>query len=113
MKPIRFVGSAKDDISVFPNAARIRAGHELFMVQSGRDPDDWKPISVIGPGAREIRVRDSSGAFRVIYVAKFEDAIYVLHAFQKKTQKTAVNDLDLAKERYRIARELSQGSKHD
>ena len=83
------------------------------MVQSGRDPDDWKPISVIGPGAREIRVRDSSGAFRVIYVAKFEDAIYVLHAFQKKTQKTAVNDLDLAKERYRIARELSQGAKHD
>jgi len=83
------------------------------MVQSGRDPDDWKPISVIGPGAREIRVRDSSGAFRVIYVAKFEDAIYVLHAFQKKTQKTALNDLDLAKERYRIARELSQGAKHD
>jgi phage-related protein len=113
MKRLRFVGSAKDDLSTFPNAARNRAGHELFMVQVGREPDDWKSISAVGSGAREIRVRDEAGAFRVIYVARFEDAVYVLHAFQKKTQKTSRADLQLAKERYRIARELAQGAKHD
>ena len=83
MKPVRFVGSVKDDLSAFPKPARIRAGHELFMVQAGREPDDWKPMSTVGPGACEIRVRDQAGMFRVIYVARFEDAIYVLHAFQK------------------------------
>ena len=113
MKRIRFVGSAKDDLSAFPKAVRSRAGQELFMVQIGRDPDDWKPLSIIGAGAREIRLRDETGAFRLIYVAKFEDAVYVLHSFQKKTQKISRADLELAKERYRIARELAQGEKHD
>jgi phage-related protein len=110
---IRFIGSAKHDLSAFPLAARNRAGHELFMVQVGREPDDWKPMSTIGLGAREIRVRDAAGAFRVIYVARFEDAVYVLHAFQKKAQKTSRADLGLATERYRMARELAQGAKHD
>jgi len=77
------------------------------MVQVGRDPNDWKPLSIVGQGAREIRVRDEAGAFRVIYVARFEDAVYVLHAFQKKSQTTSREDLKLAKERYRIARELA------
>ena len=107
MKRIRFVGSAKDDLSAFPKAVRTRAGQELFMVQVGREPNDWKPLSIVGPGAREIRVRDEAGAFRVIYVARFEDAVYVLHAFQKKSQTTSREDLKLAKERYRIARELA------
>ena len=97
MKPVRFIGSAKDDLAAFPEMARSRAGYELFMTQVGRDPDDWKPMADIGPGACEIRVRDSAGAYRVIYVAKFKDAVYVLHAFQKKTQKTPRADLDLAK----------------
>jgi phage-related protein len=113
MKRVRFVGSAKDDLSAFPHVARTRAGHELFMVQIGRDPDDWKPVSIVGAGAREIRVRDAGGAFRVIYVARFEDAVYVLHAFQKKTQTITRADLKMAKERYRMARELAQGAKHD
>ena len=73
------------------------------MVQVGREPENWKPMSVVGRGAREIRVSDASGAFRVIYVAAFGSAIYVLHAFQKKTQKTARTDIDLAKRRYREA----------
>lgn len=81
------------------------------MIQVGRDPDDWKPMSSVGPGACEIRVRDRSGAYRVIYVAKFTDAVYVLHAFQKKTQKTARADLDLAMQRYRIAQEFAGGAK--
>ena len=82
------------------------------MVQVGRNPDNWKPMASVGPGASEIRVRDQTGAFRVIYVAKFEDAVYVLHAFHKKTQKTARGDLDLAKRRYGIARELAEGANH-
>jgi len=109
MKLVRFMGSAKYDLSAFPKSARIRAGHELFMVQVGRDPDDWKPMSTVGPGVREIRVRDEAGAFRVIYVANFEDAVYVLHAFQKKTRKTARADLKLATLRYRDARVLAKG----
>ncbi len=107
MKPVRFVGGSKDDPAAFPKSARIRAGHELFMVQVGRDPDDWKPVTLVGPGACEIRVRDEAGAFRVIYVAKFEDAIYVLHAFQKKTRKTSRADLKLARRRYREARAMA------
>ena len=84
IKPVRFIGSAKDDLSVFPKSARARAGQDLFMVQVGRNPDDWKPMSSVGPGACEIRVRDEAGAFRVIYVAKLEDAVYVLHAFPEE-----------------------------
>jgi len=104
------VGSAKDDLSAFPGPARIRAGHELFMVQVGREPDDWKPMGSVGLGAREIRVRDQAGAFRVIYVARFDDAVYVLHAFQKKSRKTSRPDLELAKQRYRDARILAKGA---
>lgn len=111
MKAVRFVGSAKDDLASFPKSVRARAGYELFAVQMGRQPDNWKPMATLGPGACEIRVRDAAGAYRVIYVARFEDAVYVLHAFQKKTQKTSRADLKLATERYRIACELAQGGR--
>lgn len=110
MKLARFIGSAKEDLAGFPKSARIRAGHELFMVQIGRDPGDWKPMSTVGMGACEIRVRDETGTFRVIYVARFEDAVYILHAFQKKSCKTSSADLKLARRRYREARELADRS---
>jgi len=113
MKRVRFVGSAKDDLAAFPQSARTRAGHEIFMVQVGRNPDDWKPMPTVGSGACEIRVRDEAGAFRVIYVAKFENAVYILHSFQKKTRKTSQADLELARERYRTARGLAEGKNHD
>ena len=109
MRPLRFLGTAKDDVSAFPDAAKTRAGYELLMVQAGRDPDDWKPMPTVGPGACEIRVRDNAGAFRVIYVAKFRNAVYVLHAFQKKSQKTARRDIERARARYRDAREIEKG----
>ena len=113
MKPVRFVGSARNDLAAFPKAARTRAGYELFAVQVGRNPDNWKPMASVGPGACEIRVRDPTGAYRVIYIARFADAVYVLHAFQKKTHKTGRADLELAAQRYRIARELGRGASHD
>jgi phage-related protein len=78
----------------------------LDRVQRGLDPDDWKPMTTIGPGVREIRVRDATGAYRVVYVAKFVEAVYVLHAFQKKSPRTSPRDLGVAQSRYR---ELKRG----
>jgi phage-related protein len=80
---------------------RREAGYQLDHVQWGVNPDDWKPMKTIGPGVREIRIKDKAGAFRVIYVATFADAIYVLHAFQKKTQATSLQDIRLATSRFR------------
>jgi phage-related protein len=95
-KPVTFHGDSLDRLRDFPEDARREAGHELYRVQKGLDPSDWKPMPTVGAGVREIRLRDASGAFRVIYIAALADAIHVLHAFQKKTQKTAQRDLDLA-----------------
>ena len=100
MKPIEFRGRALDDLRAFPATARREAGHQLDYVQRGRYPDDWKPMSAVGTGVREIRIREEAGAFRLLYVAKFDDVVYVLHCFQKKTQRTSKMDLDLAKARY-------------
>jgi phage-related protein len=108
MRALQFMGTAKDDLSEFPATAKKRAGYELFMVQVGREPDDWKPMPTVGRGACEIRVRDPAGAFRVMYVARFRQAIYVLHAFQKKSQKTSRQDLELARRRYREAKEADE-----
>jgi phage-related protein len=108
-KPVEFRGSALEDLRAFPKAARLEAGHQLDQVQHGREPDDWKPMNTVGRGVREIRIRDAAGAFRVLYVAKFDDAVYVLHCFQKKMQKTSKADLNLAAQRYRdLLKELGQ-----
>jgi len=101
VKPIAFLGTSLDDLRAFPETARREAGHQLDRVQRGLDPDDWKPMPTIGAGVREIRVFDAAGAFRVIYTATMPKAVYVLHAFQKKTQRTAKRDLDLAGARQR------------
>jgi phage-related protein len=107
-KPVEFRGSSLDDLRAFPTTAKREAGHQIDLVQNGEDPDDWKSMAgTIGSGAKEIRIRDEAGAFRVIYVAKFDDAIYVLHCFQKKTEHTSKPDIDLAEKRYRdLKREL-------
>jgi phage-related protein len=101
VKPIVFLGSSLDDRRSFLADARRQAGYQLNRVQRGLDPDDWRPMPSIGAGVREIRVRERAGACRVIYVATFVDAVYVLHAFQKKTRQTAKRDLDLAGSRLR------------
>ena len=100
-KPIEFRGSSLDDLRAFPMAVRREVGYQLDRVQNGQEPDDWKPMNIVGQGVKEIRIRDAAGAFRVIYVAKFADAVYVLHCFQKKTEKTSKPDVDLAAKRYR------------
>jgi phage-related protein len=109
-KSIEFRAGALDDLRAFPAAARREAGHQLDLVQRGRAPDDWKPLNTVGKGVTEIRIRDEAGAFRILYVATFVDVVYVLHCFQKKTQKTSRLDLGLAQKRYRnLVRELANG----
>ena len=100
MKPLSFVGSSLDDLRAFPAAARHAIGVELMRVQFGGMPTNFKALKEAGSGAYEIRVH-LDGAWRVIYVAKFEKAIYVLHAFQKKTQRTAQSDIELTARRYK------------
>ena len=100
MKPVHFVGTSREDLRELPDSAQETASFQLFKVQQGKEPDDWKPMPSVGAGVQEIRVRDERGAYRVFYVAKFEEAVYVLHVFQKRSQKTAQPDLDLGKSRY-------------
>ena len=99
MKPVTFLGDSRKALRAFPEAARYRAGVELRALQKGFEPEDWKSMPTVGPGVREIRIRDRAGAFRILYLATLIDRVLVLHAFQKKTQKTAQHDLDLAARR--------------
>lgn len=99
MKPIEFCGQSLDVIRQFPAPVKRDSGHQLDRVQRGLDPQDWKPVGQIGPGAREIRIQER-GQYRVIYAAKFEDAVYVLHAFHKKTQQIRQTDMDIARRAY-------------
>lgn len=85
-----------ETVRAFPSGARRRAGYQLYLVQQGLDPNDWKPLPSLGPGVREIRV-PIDGEYRVLYVAKFAEAIYILHAFEKRTRKTRQADIELAK----------------
>jgi len=104
MKPLRFVGSSRVDLGDFPEDARRQAGFELWQVQRGLMPSDFKPMLGVGAGAYEIRIH-IRGEWRVIYVARFADGIYVLHAFHKKTQKTRQEDLETASRRYKQIQE--------
>jgi phage-related protein len=99
MRPIVFVGTSKCDLRAFPSDARLEAGYQLETLQFGGKPNDWRPMKTIGLGVQEIRVACVQGAFRVLYVVNRAEAIYVLHAFRKTTQKTEKRDLDLAKVR--------------
>jgi phage-related protein len=100
MRPVCFLGDSLKCLRGFPAGARHDAGYQLDKVQRGEQPDDFKAMPTVGMGVEEIRVSDSSGAFRVIYLARRREAVYVLHAFQKKTQATPQKDLEIAKKRF-------------
>jgi len=103
MKPIEFLGTSQKDLREMPADVRHVLGTELMTIQFGGEPSHFKPMPEVGAGTYEIRYRDrANGAFRVMYVAKFANAVYVLHAFQKKTQKTAQYDIQLAAKRYNM-----------
>jgi phage-related protein len=101
MKAVIWMGGSREDLRAFPADARRQAGYQLHKVQRGDEPLDWKPLTTIGRGVRELRIRESSGAFRIIYIATLPKGIYVLHCFQKKTQKTSRKDIRLAKLRFK------------
>ncbi len=100
MKDAIFLGTSRSDLLEFPDEARREVGFQLYLVQAGIDPANWKPMPTIGPGVREIRI-SVKGAFRVVYLATRPEGVYVLHCFQKKTQKTPVRDIDLARDRFK------------
>jgi phage-related protein len=100
-KEIRWVGSSFNDLLAFPEEPRRQADFQLGRIQAGLDPDDWKPFPAVGAGTREVRIKEGNGIYRVMYVAKFVEAIYVLHCFQKKTQSTSRHDCEIAEARYR------------
>ena len=100
-KEIRWMGSSYHDLHAFPEEPRRRAGFQLGKIQAGLDPDDWKPFDSIGAGTREIRLKEADGIYRVMYVTKFVEALYVLHCFQKKTQKLPPQDRKIAEMRCR------------
>ena len=99
MKEVVFAGSSLNELRAFPLDARQDAGFQIDKVQRGETPDNWTPMKSIGKGIREIRIKEVSGHYRVIYLVNLEDAVYVLHAFQKKSRKTRKSDIDLARKR--------------
>lgn len=101
MKDVEFHGSSLDDLKSFPDEMRREAGHQISRVQNGLMPADWKTVTTVGNGVKEIRIRDEDGAFRIIYVSEYKGLVHVLHAFQKKDNKTRKADIDKAKRRYR------------
>ena len=104
-KPLIWLGGSRRDLRVFPALARRLAGFQLRRVQQGLDPDDWKPMAAVGPGVREIRIH-VAGAHRVFYLARRAEAIYVPHAFEKKTQKTSAQDHRIGRDRFRALAKL-------
>ena len=106
-KPIQWIGTSKDDISNFPDEAKRKAGFELRVIQKGEKSTDFKPMSIIGKGVEEIRIW-TENTYRIFYVARFPEAIYVLHAFEKKTQKTSKKDIELGQKRYQKMIQLRQ-----
>jgi len=99
-KQLRWLGDSLEEVKGFSDDAKRSAGHQLGLVQAGLEPLDWKPMESVGAGVKEIRIRVET-SYRVLYVAKFNEAVYVLHAFVKKTQKTSKRDIDLSAERYK------------
>lgn len=102
MKPIVFLGDSLERLRDFPEGVRRQAGFQLDRIQRGLEPDDYKPMKGIGKGVEELRVRDASGAYRVIYLARMKDGVYILHAFKKTTQRTAKTDIELAQARLMV-----------
>lgn len=111
MKHVDFVGSSRSDLRAFPRDIRLDMGYQLENVQRGRMPDSFKSMKDVGKGCYEIIENGEGTWFRIIYVATLGDTVYVLHAFQKKTNKTSRQDIQTAKTRYKEAVERAKGQK--
>jgi phage-related protein len=98
---LTFLGDSRKVLQGLPTNLRRQAGLQLYELQQGHEPDDWKSMATFGMGVNEIRLRDGTGIARVFYVAKFEEAVYILRAFEKKTQKTDDRDIEIGRRRYK------------
>lgn len=110
MKALRWVGRSLEDVREFPAPVRRDAGHQLHLVQLGLVPGDWRPMPSVGPAVVEIRLHDDT-EHRVFFVAKYAEAVYVLHAFEKKTQKTAQRDIEIGRARLKELRQWRRDEK--
>lgn len=108
MKELFWVGTSNKDVAGFPESIRKLVGYELYRVQKGEEPTDWKPMSEVGAGVREVRAKDSAGAFRVFYVVWDATSVYVLHAFQKKTRATPKSDISIGADRYNCVKRIKR-----
>jgi phage-related protein len=108
MKTARFLGDSRARIKMFPEKARKDAGYQLERVQCGLEPDDSKTLVNVGPGIQELRIWDASGTYRVVYIARYSEAVYVLHAFQKKTEVTPKRELELVRQRMEVLRRIRE-----
>lgn len=111
-KPIYWIGTSKQDIVQFPLDAKRKAGFQLRAVQRGNSPTDFKPMSIVGKGVEEIRIKTGE-AYRIFYVARLTEAVYVLHAFNKKTQNTSKKDIEIGKQRYQAMLEFRKQLKEN
>lgn len=111
LKPIVWIGSSFDDLRSFPEDIRKTAGFQLHRLQAGLEAADWKPMPEIGRGVEEVRLRYESGAYRIIYIARYANAVYVPHCFNKKTKRTSEHDKHIAKVRYRTALQEDRNQK--
>jgi phage-related protein len=110
-KPVNWIGTSLNDLAEFPLDVKRKLGMDLYHVQSGLDPVNWKPFPGVGPGTYELVTQDADGWYRVVYVGKFAEAVYVLHSFKKKTNATAKKDVELAQARYKQAMEQRKKAK--
>lgn len=111
LRPIAWAGSSFDDLLSFPEAVRREAGYQLHRLQAGLEAADWKPMTEIGRGVEEVRLRGSSGAYRILYIARFEQAVYILHCFVKKSRRTSEYDKRIAKARFQSVLEEQRSEK--
>lgn len=114
MKEVIFLGNSLENLRSFPDNARRDAGFEIDRLQRDLEPRDWKPMPSVGNGVREIRIREKSGIFRIVYAVKVAETVHILHTFQKKTQATAKSDIDLARQRFRhVMQQVLKDRKND
>lgn len=112
LKPVRWLGSSRSAMRTAPEDVRVDGGYEVYQLQLGREPRDWKPMASIGPGTAELRIHGPA-PHRVLYVAKFEEAVYVLHVFEKKRGRTSALDLEIGRARYREMTRLRARERRD
>ena len=99
-KDLAFFQAAYDTYKKFPEHIQDDGGYQLDQLQRGLEPADFKPLIRVGSGAYELRLDDETNEYRVVYVAKLDNKVWVLHAFQKKTRTTRDSDIESAKDAY-------------